>query len=153
MPREGKKSVTANLRRRYPDAVWLQGAELHRSKSGVVHEWAPLATPAAVVPAVITAIREQQMRDQGLGHTLVFCQDVASVDAMFDALQEVLLLPTSWSCSIFFTHVCLFVLWVSCVCRRTVAQAVADPAGAQPCACVLPRCGVCGCKVRCHCRR
>jgi hypothetical protein len=89
MPREGGKSVAEDLRRRFPAAVWLQGAELHHSKAGTTHEWAPLATPQDIVPAVVASIREQQAQDQGLGRTLVFCQDTGSVDAMCEALELV----------------------------------------------------------------
>ena len=89
MPREGGKSVAADLRKRFPDMEWLQGAELHHSKAGVEHAWVALDGPDDVVPAVTAALRDTAAAQQGLGQTIVFCRDTRTADGMHAALTDV----------------------------------------------------------------
>lgn len=89
MPREGGKSVVQDLNRRFPDMMWLQGNELHRSKHDVKHEWLPLESNDDVGNTVVRVLQEDMVVTQGIGHALVFCNDTASASSLHATLQAV----------------------------------------------------------------
>jgi hypothetical protein len=95
LPREGGKSVAADLAKRFPDLVWLQGRQLHLSKSGVTHSWVPLQREADAAPAVVAALRDDAVEAQGRGVSMVFCRDAAAADALHADLVAVRRLPES----------------------------------------------------------
>lgn len=98
-PREGGKSVDADIRKRYPQMRWVEGRHLHAGKRSVSHAWVPVATGdrAEATAAVVAAIRGEFAAGVVAGHALVFCRDAASATAMHADLEEVRLLPPSAS--------------------------------------------------------
>ena len=92
MPRAGGKSVAGDLRKQFPDMVWLEGRQLHQSKLRVRHHWRQLASSADVAPAVIDALHAQGGSASRTGQAeqaLVFCSDAAAADALHAALLRV----------------------------------------------------------------
>lgn len=89
-PRDGGKSVAADIRKRYPDMRWVEGRHLHAGRRNVSHAWVPVATGDRneTAAAVITAVRGA-FEAGPRGHALVFCRDTASATAMHEDLQEV----------------------------------------------------------------
>ena len=63
MPAEGKKSVAAELRSRYPAAAWLAGPTLHHTTDSVSHDWW-LVDGTSLLPALL--VRDIRL----LGHFL-----------------------------------------------------------------------------------
>eukprot|EP00892_Ulva_mutabilis_P009388 jgi/Ulvmu1/6821/UM031_0025.1 len=90
-PREGGKSVAADIRKRYPDMLWVEGRHLHEGRRNVSHAWIPVPDedPAAVAAAVVTAVRGEFSTGGLGGHALVFCRDAASATAMHADLEHV----------------------------------------------------------------
>lgn len=89
-PREGGKSVAADIRKRYPAMRWVEGRHLHAGRRNVSHAWVPVATgdrdeaAAAVIAAVRAAFEAGPP-----GHALVFCRDTAAATAMHEELEQV----------------------------------------------------------------
>lgn len=90
-PREGGKSVAADLRKRYPEMRWLEGRHLHAGRRNVSHAWIPVSSDARdeTAAAVVAAVRGGFAEGGGLGHALVFCRDTASATAMHAELEAV----------------------------------------------------------------
>jgi hypothetical protein len=89
MPRGGGKSVVGDLRRRFPDLEWLQGAQLHFSKAGVTHTWIQVKGDHEIPTTVIATLQNDDTVQKRLGQALVFCSDIQSCTALHASLVSV----------------------------------------------------------------
>eukprot|EP00887_Chlorella_sp_A99_P000230 scaffold13.g230.t1 len=87
MPTEGDKSVGAQLRAAFPDALWLAGRQLHQSSRALRHAWVRVGDAGARRAALAAAVAGDEALAQGRGRVLVFCRDVASAEATAAALE------------------------------------------------------------------
>jgi hypothetical protein len=72
---------------RYPDAVWLSGELLHKSKPQISHTWRPVDA-ATWGRTLLAAVKEDTHYAAGNGRTLVFAKDVASADRVASVLSR-----------------------------------------------------------------
>lgn len=83
----GLTSACSALRLRYPDAVWLSGELLHKSKPQISHTWRPVDA-ATWGRTLLAAVKEDTHYAAGNGRTLVFAKDVASADRVASVLSR-----------------------------------------------------------------
>jgi len=92
MPALGGKNVKDDLRARFPNAVWLQGASLHQAHNTVQFDWKLVDDStwlASLQRAVLGGSLEARRPDEeGRGRTLVFAEDVAAAKEVTKCLQR-----------------------------------------------------------------
>lgn len=89
VPREGGKSVAADLRKRFPGMQWLQGRQLHFANANVQHTWIKLQRADEIGPTIIATLERDRAVTERIGHVLIFCQDVKSATALHGLLASV----------------------------------------------------------------
>ncbi|CAG9467414.1 unnamed protein product [Pedinophyceae sp. YPF-701] len=84
MPHTGKRGVVEMVLRDHPEAVWVNGAELHRSKADVRHRWLQVAAEHWE-EALEEAVRSGPPAE---GKTMVFVNGKGAADRAHDVLRR-----------------------------------------------------------------
>lgn len=88
LPSEGKKSVANDLRRMFPELVWLAGNRLHQGLSTVTWAWRETTqeTWKAALQDALSARAQPRGQSERI---LVFAETVAAANGVANALEEV----------------------------------------------------------------
>ncbi|CAD7705289.1 unnamed protein product [Ostreobium quekettii] len=87
LPSRGGKSVAADIRELFPQAVWITSQNLHRPIDLVTHQWVQVS--AEDCRAVLqSAVQDDPDHKNGRGRTLVFAKDVAASKGVANVLES-----------------------------------------------------------------
>ena len=87
MPHTGKRGVVEMVLGSHPDAAWVNGRELHKSKSVVRHRWAEVEN-SHLSDALLAAVQSCPDYQNGAGKTLVFVNGKQAADTAHRVLTQ-----------------------------------------------------------------